>query len=577
MSGNADGLKYDFELSPTSTYARAARLVRDGMSEGLSAGAGRVIDLGAGVGVLGQALVEHGIGYVGFEYEAASVAEMRRRGIDAHVLDLTADDAVDRILEQISIDPQRPIVAVTALDVVEHLPDPEHSAALLVALIDRLAAEQATAEQANAEQATVAPMLVLSIPNVAHFDLGAKLITGKWDITDAGLLDRTHVSLFDERRLTEVFGGHFDEVGRDDVEFAATEQRTDADHPVFAQAGVGAYLRHLRERSDDAGHRYQFVRSYRRRTEPPNIVDSAGTADAGAETAVESAAHPQPFCSVVVRTQGGRMSLVDTLATLAAQVDRDLEVLLMVHHDDDRVPAGIRSLVARFDPDFAAAVRVVHVTGGGRSAPLNAALDLARGRYLAIVDDDDVVTCQWIAEFRALADRHPGALLRGGCVEQSVERRDAALLDFEVVSGFRSPYPEAIDMVDMIRANRTPQCAYAVPLSAVRALGVRYDDDLSVCEDWKFQLDVARYTGWAGTAEITSVYRKWQGGGGSGTIPDAVWIADHERVVDDLDTVPTVLGPGILRRIHDLYTHIEHLETELGRRPPDAGPRRFTE
>ena len=553
MSGNADGLKYDFELSPTSTYARAARLVRDG-STGDN---GRVIDLGAGVGVLGHALAAHGIGYLAFDYESASVDEMRRRGIDAHALDLTADDAIDRIFEQITIDPDQPIVAVTALGVVEHLPEPERSATLLVDLIDRIAATQGGLE----------PMLVLSIPNVAHYDLGAKLITGSWDITDVGLLDRTHISLFDEPRLIEVFGDHFDEVGRDDVVAEVTEQRTEGDHPVFVQAGLGAYLRHLRERSDDAGNLYQFVRSYRRR-EAARIDDAAVTAATGG----------QPFCSVIVRTQGGRMSLVDTLTTLAGQIDRDIEVLLMVHHSDEQVFAAIRALVERFDPDFAAAVSVVHVTDGGRSAPLNAALDLACGRYMAVLDDDDVITRDWVATFRSLADRHPGALVRSGCVVQSIERRESTQLDFEVVSGFTSPYPDNIDMVDMIRSNQTPQCAYAVPMAAVRALDVRYDDSLSVCEDWKFQLDVARYVGWAGTAQITSVYRQWRDGGGSaGAVDVETWMTDHERVIDSLDTVPTVMGPGILRRIHDLYTVIEGLETELGRRPLDAGPRRFTE
>ncbi|MFK8024917.1 MAG: glycosyltransferase, partial [Ilumatobacter sp.] len=440
MSSNADGLKYDFELSPTSTYARAARLVSDGLTA--DAPNGCVVDLGAGVGVLGQALAAHGVDYVACEYEPASVDEMRRRGVDAHVLDLTADDVVDRILQQITIDADRPIVAVTALDVVEHLPDPERSAEVLAELVDRI-----TAEQSGFDSTPEAPMLVLSIPNVAHFDLGAKLMTGRWDITDAGLLDRTHISLFTERRLAEVFDGYFAEIGRDDVEFAVTEQRFELDDPIFAQAGLGAYLRHLRERSDDAGERYQFVRSYRRRSAAESQTMPAPIDSAAAD-------EDQPFCSVVVRTQGERMSLVDTLTTLAGQTDCDIEVLLLVHHADGEVFAGIESLVDRFDPDFAGRVNLVHLTEGGRSAPLNAALDLARGRYLAVVDDDDVVTCDWIATFRALADQHPGAVLRSGCVVQSMERRPGDLLDFEVTSGFSSPYPDDIDMFDMIRSNR---------------------------------------------------------------------------------------------------------------------------
>ena len=35
--------------------------------------------------------------------------------------------------------------------------------------------------------------LVLSVPNVTHKDLALKLLIGRRDVTEAGLLDHTHV------------------------------------------------------------------------------------------------------------------------------------------------------------------------------------------------------------------------------------------------------------------------------------------------------------------------------------------------------------------------------------------------
>jgi len=275
---------------------------------------------------------------------------------------------------------------------------------------------------------------------------------------------------------------------------------------------------------------------------------------------------------------GDRRSLIDTLASLAAQTDRDLDVLLMVHHPDPGIVEAIRARVAAFGADFVASVSVHHVLGGGRSAPLNAALDAASGRYVAVLDDDDIVTTAWAEEFRRLADLHPGAVLRCNCVEQQIERRDTSLLDFAAVSGFDAPYPVDFDLFDSIRANRTPPCSFAVPLAAVRALDIRFDDTLRVCEDWKFQIDVIRYAGIATSSAITSVYRRWVGRGGSGELETReVWMRDENRVIDELDVVPTVLPPGALRRMRDLYRHIEHLERELDRRSDDASPLRFTE
>jgi hypothetical protein len=99
---------------------------------------------------------------------------------------------------------------------------------------------------------------------------------------------------------------------------------------------------------------------------------------------------------------------------------------------------------------------------------------------------------------------------------------------------------------------------------------------LRVCEDWKLQLDAARIVGVSDDPAVTSVYRRWVGDGGSaGAAPEAVWIEDHYRVVDDLDADHTIVPPGSLRRIHELYERLEQLEIELGRRAPGDLPAAF--
>ncbi|MEO1057862.1 MAG: glycosyltransferase family A protein, partial [Actinomycetota bacterium] len=222
-------------------------------------------------------------------------------------------------------------------------------------------------------------------------------------------------------------------------------------------------------------------------------------------------------------------------------------------------------------PTFAARVHVHQVAEGGRSAPLNVALEAARGEYAAVLDDDDVVTSEWVATFKRLARSAPGRVVRAGVVAQWVERR-AATVGFETVSGFEAMYPPGLDVVDTIRANRSPPCSYAVPLGAVRALGLEFDDSLRVCEDWKFELEALRVCGAVSDPTVTSVYRRWVDGGSAAEEARQTWIDDHERVIDDLDHTPTLLPPGSLRRIHQLYERIEALERELGRRAPDDLP-----
>jgi glycosyltransferase involved in cell wall biosynthesis len=411
------------------------------------------------------------------------------------------------------------------------------------------------------------PLLVVSIPNVAHHDLAARLLLGHWDITEVGLLDATHVSLFTEQRLAELTARHgFAEITRSDVVFPVTEQH-DPDLPVFGSTSLAEHLAHIGRRASPSHQTYQFVRSYGR------ADGSAAPVRSGSSSAPATA---DPFLSVAVRTVGDRTSLTDTLVCLAAQRDRDIEVLVMVHHHSGEVLAAVEQLAESFEAEFAGRITVRQVDGGGRSAPLNAALSIATGRYFAILDDDDVVTSEWVTAFRRAADASPGRMVRARTVVQWIEPRTGGLIDFEPVSGFEATYPRRFDFVDSVRSNRSPPCSYAVPLGAVRALAIGFDGSLRVCEDWKFEIDVARFTGVSDDDAVTSVYRRWRRDGGSAAAEDeAVWIADHERVVDDLDTVPTLFPAGSLRRVHELYRRIEQLEVVLGRRSPDDGPLRF--
>jgi glycosyltransferase involved in cell wall biosynthesis len=301
-----------------------------------------------------------------------------------------------------------------------------------------------------------------------------------------------------------------------------------------------------------------------------------GDVTADAVTAADS----RPFLTVGMRTRGDRESIVDALTSLAAQTDPDFEVRLVVHAvdagTDPGAPARIDELARSFDPGFSRRIHVRRVVGGGRGRPLSVALADAAGAYFAILDDDDVVTSDWVAVFRELARRSPGSMLRAASVVQWFERRYGALAEFEAVSGFEAPYPSRFDLLDTIRSNRSPACSYAVPVDRAREVGLDIDDEQRVCEDWKFELDAARRFGVVSAPVVTSIYRRWTGTGSTSSADDeAVWIADHERAIDTLDASPTTLPPGSLRRIHDLYVLAERLETELGRRRPTDPPLRL--
>jgi SAM-dependent methyltransferase len=76
---------------------------------------------------------------------------------------------------------------VVALDVIEHVVDTE---SLLSKIVDSLKPEG---------------YLVTSIPNVAHYSIIRRLLGGKFEYSDSGILDRTHVRFFTPASVDGLF------------------------------------------------------------------------------------------------------------------------------------------------------------------------------------------------------------------------------------------------------------------------------------------------------------------------------------------------------------------------------------
>ena len=512
--------RYSFDFSWDSTYGIAARMLHE------TCGPGLVLDLGCGEGTFAQPFAELEREYLGVELDPDSVDRCQAQGLDVHLIDLAdpdTDAVHDRLVELVG---GRPVAAVAMLDVIEHLVDPARVFAGLGRLVERLGGAR----------------LVVSIPNVTHIDIASKLLLGRWDTTSTGLLDSTHVTFFDADHLERIARtAGFVELDRRDKQMTVTEQEFPLDHPAIARATtLRAFTELVRAQADDHRDTYQFVRAYRH--DPDAVLEPVS-----ASAAVD--ASPAPFCSVLVRTQGGRNSIDDALTCLAAQTDRDLEVLVAVHADAE-VVASVERLLDRYAPAFRARTRVLAVQGEGRSAGLNLGLVEATGRYLAFLDDDDIVTANWIEEFRAAHERSPGMVLRAQCVVQEHRQTADAQIDYEPTAGFDAPYNREFDFIQHRQLNQTPICSWAVPMEAVRALRLRFDESLPVCEDWEFLVRAAELLGVSNRPEFTSVYRRFTDGWGSmTTVQQQIWDDTALTIRYRLDARPSLVPAGSLEAL----------------------------
>ena len=208
---------------------------------------GLVLDLGCGYGAIAAELERRGYAYCGLDLDPEAIADMRARGHSAEVLDLRDLDELPERLVRVA--DGQPVVALCVLDVLEHLPDTDGALAAFAAACALLQE----------------PALVVSVPNVTHVDLAAKLVAGRWDVTETGLLDRSHLQLFGGHRLdTAMARAGYREIGRADYTMDHSDQHQPADLPTLAEStSLAALLARVREDADPHGRVNQFVRLYR--------------------------------------------------------------------------------------------------------------------------------------------------------------------------------------------------------------------------------------------------------------------------------------------------------------------------
>jgi len=165
--------QYDTAIDPS------AENTSHGLLLALVGGGKSVLDLGCATGYLAEALAARGCRVSGVEL-VPEAAEKARPFLERLVTgDLNELDLVSAF-GPMSFD------VLMCGDVLEHLADP---AAVLRRAIPVLAPGGS---------------VVISIPNVAHGSIRLALLQGRWQYTETGLLDRTHLRFFTLRALDEL-------------------------------------------------------------------------------------------------------------------------------------------------------------------------------------------------------------------------------------------------------------------------------------------------------------------------------------------------------------------------------------
>jgi SAM-dependent methyltransferase len=129
----------------------------------------KVLEVGCGTGILGDELKRKGIShYEGIEPSKERANTAQAKGHKVHNLFLTYENQAG--LGKFDV--------IVLADVIEHLANPQS----LLELVKRLMHPSS--------------LLVVSVPNVAHWSIRLKLLRGKFDYAETGILDATHLRWF---------------------------------------------------------------------------------------------------------------------------------------------------------------------------------------------------------------------------------------------------------------------------------------------------------------------------------------------------------------------------------------------
>lgn len=247
----------------------------------------------------------------------------------------------------------------------------------------------------------------------------------------------------------------------------------------------------------------------------------------------EAKAGAAPLISVVMANFEAGDRIVHALHSVLRQSIGDIEVIVSDDGSRDDSLAHVRRLM-----EIDGRIRLIATDqNGGPARCRNRALDAARGRWIAVVDSDDIIHPERFERLLAAAAAHDADIVA-----------DDLLLFFEDGSAPRLMLGEGVERSFLVSTERwvlagtdgTPALGYLKPLvSAERLKAVRYDEALRIGEDFdlilRLLLEGAQMLV---VPEPFYLYRRH-----SGSISHRLSVADMEAMAGRQKALVSVYGP----------------------------------
>ena len=259
---------------------------------------------------------------------------------------------------------------------------------------------------------------------------------------------------------------------------------------------------------------------------PPTALSTLASAAAAARASAGATGTEPPLVSVVMPTYERPEFLARAVKSVLAQTYPNVELIVV---NDGGCP--VDDVLRALDRDG----RVTSVRLGrnrNRSAARNAAIALARGKYVAYLDDDDWYLPSHLERLVGLLERTGGAVAYGFAERITEEKRSDGWAQTAVTPVYRMPYRRELLLV----GNYIPMPCLVHRRDCLDVVG-GFDEDLMTHEDWDLLIRLSARWPFEQLEEATCCF-SWRHDGSSTT----------SRHRDDF--------PRTLQLIYERYAHL---------------------
>jgi glycosyltransferase involved in cell wall biosynthesis len=200
-----------------------------------------------------------------------------------------------------------------------------------------------------------------------------------------------------------------------------------------------------------------------------------------------------PTVSVVIPAYNAARTIGPTIASALVQTISDLEIVVVDDGSDDTTVTAARRWK---DPRVA----VISQANAGAAAARNTGIAAARGRYVALLDADDLWLPTKLERQLALLHQHAHA---------SAVQTGAYFVDDDLrLMSVRECHPSDDALLDTLRFRNMPANMSAIMIERDKFAEIGdFDTSLEILEEWDMHIKCARWCGLQSVVEPLVLYR----------------------------------------------------------------------